>query len=168
MPSLPVDREVPSMNAAYSWSEQPDPEGGFQEEDRAESTLCGDGCVGRVYNNDGRTGCPACGKPVEMMARSGLPCTEPRECKSCKAPVLWAKWPRTQKWMPVDVKPVAEGDIILRHRKSENLLLAEKLEVGSEVTGNRYLSHFSTCPNSKENRSQRAPAPAIPDDGIPF
>lgn len=87
--------------------------------------------------------------------RRERPATEASECRSCKALILWVEWPASGKRMPVDAGPVFDGNVVITHRKTENKLIAEKY-VGTEHHGRRrFVSHFTTCPQSKEHR--RAP-----------
>lgn len=90
-----------------------------------------------------------------MSARE-TPVTEPRSCRSCSAPILWVKWERSGKSMPVDARPNPSGEIILTLRGGRmGTLFAEKLRRGDQVEPgrNRYSSHFETCPNAKQHRN---------------
>lgn len=91
--------------------------------------------------------------------REAKPVTEPSECRSCGAEILWVIWPRSGKRMPVDAEPDMRpppkgGSIVLTlHGGPLGELLAEKYDPerhGKER--HRYTSHFSTCPQSKEWR----------------
>lgn len=80
-------------------------------------------------------------------------CTKPSECRSCKAPILWAESFRTGKKMPIDASPTMDGNLILAYRKSENRLFLESFGGEGVHHGRlRYTSHFQTCPDRKEHR----------------
>ena len=75
-------------------------------------------------------------------------------CRSCKAPIYWAMNGKT--WLPVDRDPVAEGPLLLAVRTTEKgkILVASPVKgmfSGALVGRNRYVSHFSTCPNAKQH-----------------
>jgi hypothetical protein len=92
--------------------------------------------------------------------REEKPCTEPSECRSCSAEILWVIWPRSGKWMPVDAapdtRPLPEGgDILLTlHGGPFGELRAAKWDPGGyePTPRNRYTSHFATCPNTNQHR----------------
>lgn len=89
------------------------------------------------------------------MPKTSRPVTEPSQCRDCNADVLWVKWPKSGKKMPVDA--VADnrgvqrggGKIVLTLTGGEyGELIAEKYyrpKHGDKR--NRYTSHFDTCPN---------------------
>lgn len=81
-------------------------------------------------------------------------CTEASQCRSCKALILWVHWERSGKPMPVDVQPGTSKDhvVVLTLRKSENKLIAEKYEQRLHEGRRRFVSHFVTCPHSKQHR----------------
>ncbi len=66
-------------------------------------------------------------------------------CRSCWAPVLWCKT-LSGKRMPVDAKPVADGDLGI----SNTGVTGRNVHNGP----NRYTSHFSTCPNASSHRKR--------------
>lgn len=87
------------------------------------------------------------------MTTANRPCTEPGKCRSCQAAILWVKWPKSGKKMPVDKDPVPNGNVVLTLKQSLNELHAEKFNPGVHASGrNRYVSHFTTCPQSSEHR----------------
>lgn len=90
------------------------------------------------------------------MTRAKRPVTEPTECRSCEAPILWVKWPRSGKSMPVDAAPAPAGTVVLTLHRGEELL-AEKYEANRHHGRNRYTSHFATCPNASQHRKDGAP-----------
>lgn len=85
-------------------------------------------------------------------------------CKSCGASVLWAVT-QNDKAIPIDPTPVANGNIELERlplrrangRRAETTYRAivhGKAEAGGVdlFGGERYVSHFSTCPNAESHR----------------
>lgn len=83
------------------------------------------------------------------------------ECKSCGAEMRWARMESTNKRMPLDCLPSAEGNIklcdmadpfgdryaiVIGNKESLGRLRAE----GTPL----YTSHFATCVNAKQHRSK--------------
>jgi hypothetical protein len=64
--------------------------------------------------------------------------TRDGECRSCHAPVLWAKTV-AGKDMPLDPAPVDNGNINLQAG------IARYVDPGA----GQYVSHFATCPQGK-------------------
>lgn len=76
-------------------------------------------------------------------------------CKSCGALIFWVTWPASGKNMPVDAAASQDGDIVLTWKPREQKLWAAKAaQLGEHelVSRNRYVSHFSTCPQAKQHR----------------
>lgn len=72
-------------------------------------------------------------------------------CRSCGAPVRWVETERG-KPMPIDVDPVANGNIVVRLsdvRRGEVAVVIGPLEALSLTTEARYVSHFATCPQAE-------------------
>lgn len=80
------------------------------------------------------------------MEKKHEPCTSPRKCKSqeCGAEIFWTMT-RNGKSMPVDVLPTNEGTFVLRHRKSEDKLYADKYDPAEHHGRLRYVCHWATC-----------------------
>lgn len=81
-------------------------------------------------------------------------CTEPQECKSCKAPILWVKWPNSGKAMPIDDAPGTgvNHTVVVTHSLKMNTLWAEKYDESRHQGRRRFVSHFVTCPQAKQHR----------------
>lgn len=75
--------------------------------------------------------------------------TKVSECRSCKEPIVWVTT-RKGKKMPLDPDPVPNGPFIYDGDPEE----ARVVYIGEKdrYTGDRYASHFSTCPNVGEHR----------------
>lgn len=93
--------------------------------------------------------------------RDAKPCTEPGECRSCSAEILWVVWPKSGKRMPVDAVPDMRpppkgGDLVLAlHGGEFGALHVEKYSPQRhDSKRNRYTSHFATCPNAAEHRGR--------------
>lgn len=86
------------------------------------------------------------------MTRVDKDCREPSECRSCKALVLWVVWAHSGKRMPVDVTPHLIGNVVVSYRASANQMIAEVYKPALHPNRNRYMSHFSTCPNATQHR----------------
>jgi hypothetical protein len=88
------------------------------------------------------------------------------KCRSCPAPVLWANHKKTNQPNPLDPEPTADGNLLVT--RSEQGITYEVL-TGDELTKARaqgfplYVSHFATCPNSKQHRKARAAAATAVD-----
>lgn len=70
-----------------------------------------------------------------------------KKCKSCHAPIIWAK--SDGKWMPLNYDPDEGGNVFL--------FLDGKCKVGRQDDATpqfatRHFSHFATCPNADEHR----------------
>lgn len=74
----------------------------------------------------------------------------PVPCKTCHAQVYWVET-ETGKRMPVDAKPVEDGNIIFVNKKAHVLRLGETPEPDVK----RWVSHFVTCPQRKEHRRRK-------------
>lgn len=63
---------------------------------------------------------------------------------SCQQSILWVELAPRGNMTPVDPEPVADGNIrLLGHGKGR---VMKKTEIEDDTVGNRYLTHFATCP----------------------
>lgn len=90
------------------------------------------------------------------MTRVKDPPGTAKECRSCKALVVWTKTERG-KPMPCDVAPSKDGSFYLFrksdridavHVRSSDPRAARAMDRGQ----NKHESHFSTCPNAAQHR----------------
>jgi len=75
-------------------------------------------------------------------------------CRSCGAPIFWVETEKG-KAMPVDAEPVSDGNVEMTGEMVGNRPLVRVHANGQSQlldTGDRYLSHFTTCPDSAEWR----------------
>lgn len=75
--------------------------------------------------------------------------TEQDACRLCGAPILWAKT-TTGKQMPIDREPEDMGNVRLIHGPEGYLAIVTVPAMIPE--GERYRSHFATCPRAREAR----------------
>lgn len=75
----------------------------------------------------------------------------PSFCRSCKAPVIWARTPAGRN-MPVDAEPSPKGNLVLDTRSQPaHVHVLGPLDEPAEGL-HRHESHFSTCPNADQHR----------------
>lgn len=72
-------------------------------------------------------------------------------CRSCNAPVLWATVAKSGKRAILDALPVANGNYVFIPGSPG---MVRVLSAGEETEGDRYLSHFATCPDRADWRSR--------------
>lgn len=80
-------------------------------------------------------------------------------CRSCEAPIVWA-WTANGKRVPLDPEQRPDGnlEIIGDHvdEDGRSAPLVRYLKKGEDLTllgpGERFVTHFATCPNAEEHR----------------
>lgn len=72
------------------------------------------------------------------------------KCRSCGAAIYWATT-GTGRQMPVDVKPVENGNVALTWNGKR---ISAVYVAGAAHPGVLRLSHFATCPNAKQHRKR--------------
>ena len=77
-------------------------------------------------------------------------------CRTCKAPMFWAKVASTGKNIPIDAAPRDDGNVVLIDHRTCTVLGPDEAAASQ---GQKYVSHFMTCPDAKAWRRARA----IPD-----
>jgi hypothetical protein len=65
-------------------------------------------------------------------------------CRSCGEPVRWVEIRKSGKKMPLDMDPVSNGNVVI-----EADGLAAVLPALSQYQGDKYVTHFDTCPQAK-------------------
>ena len=78
------------------------------------------------------------------------------DCRSCDAPIFWVKMAATGKKMPLDPHPRADGNIVLLATSDpDGTPLAEYSSGQAPISwsGERYASHFATCPHAAAHRT---------------
>src|SRR5215813_12666125 len=79
-------------------------------------------------------------------ARPMRDCRQPTQCKDCRAPILWVRWLRSGKRMPINVeaKQPSFGTILVVYRCKTNELIASVAR-GQDTRGRRlFESHLAT------------------------
>jgi len=71
----------------------------------------------------------------------------PAQCRSCKAPIVWAQT-EAGKRIPVDEAPVADGNLALIGTGPGGTTLAAIYDPAKHAGKTRFVSHFSTCPHA--------------------
>lgn len=72
------------------------------------------------------------------------------ECRSCKEPMIWARTGRGKK-IPLDAEPSSAGNFVLEGDAQDPMThMADPT-----YTGDKYTSHFATCPNASNFRGKR-------------
>lgn len=73
-------------------------------------------------------------------------------CRDCGALVRWALTRRGSA-MPINAAPADGGNLILERRSAA--LVARVVGPMDLEDGDRYVSHFATCPHAAERRRRR-------------
>ena len=74
------------------------------------------------------------------------------KCRSCGAEIIWATSDRRRP-MPVDPVPVITGNLVLEETKTGPNSTA--YDPDKHMGRQRYVSHFSSCPDAKSHRRAR-------------
>jgi hypothetical protein len=84
-------------------------------------------------------------------------------CRSCPAPVLWAKHKDTGKSNPLDLEPSPQGNCLVSmddHSETVyEMLTGDDLDRAKAQCLALYISHFATCPNSRQHRREKGSRP---------
>jgi hypothetical protein len=79
-------------------------------------------------------------------------------CRSCNAPVIWARSASSGRLMPVDREPVDGGNVLVTRGPSGFTATVVGKQPQPNLFGDdgpRYTSHFATCPNADTHRRSR-------------
>ena len=87
--------------------------------------------------------------PVDSQGRALV------QCKWCPAFVRWVRMVPSGKRNPLDPEPDPRGNVIL---SKTNDALAKALKRDEPYEGERYISHWSTCPGAQRRKGKTAPA----------
>lgn len=71
-------------------------------------------------------------------------------CKSCFAPIIWAKSETTGRRMPIDYDPNDGGNVF--YSAVTGLVTVGRQEQPTPQGTTRHFSHFATCPNADQHR----------------
>lgn len=75
------------------------------------------------------------------------------ECRRCHAEMIWCRTGRGKK-MPVDAEPSSEGLFVIEGDEQDPLVRRLPNDMAATYTGDKYTSHFATCPNADEFRNK--------------
>jgi hypothetical protein len=70
-------------------------------------------------------------------------------CRSCNAPIIWARNNQTGASMILDADPVSNGNIVVYFNAPKPLATVLGRLDAQMHEGPLYVSHFSTCPDGK-------------------
>jgi len=101
------------------------------------------------------------------LARGRLQVKKPpvEVCKSCRAPILFGKYPVTGNLIPIDAEPVDNGNMVLKWRPVAGELLitfVSSLPAEQLVGRRRFQTHFASCPQAQLHRKKPAAEVAQP------
>jgi hypothetical protein len=77
-------------------------------------------------------------------------------CRSCGAPVQWGRVEPSGKAIPLDPEPTATGNLVVVRATygAHGELVPVVRYVGADTAGERFVSHFVTCPDADQWRSR--------------
>lgn len=71
-------------------------------------------------------------------------------CRSCGAAIVWTLTQKGKR-MPVDAEPVSNGKFVLEDEEDDEKRRAVYIGEKGGYGGERYSSHFGTCPHAAEH-----------------
>jgi len=74
-------------------------------------------------------------------------------CRACKAEIVWARTGRGKK-MCLDAEPTSAGLFVLEGDDHDPTTHRLPNDMAATYTGDKYTSHFATCPNADEFRNK--------------
>lgn len=74
-------------------------------------------------------------------------------CNSCGAEIRWALTAKNGKRMPVDVKPVDDGNLVVEYRNGGDEA-RPATDADRRVKRPLFKSHFATCPQAQKWRQR--------------
>lgn len=77
----------------------------------------------------------------------------PERCRSCQAPVLWARHTATGRWAPFDAEPSTAGNVVLDGDQATVVGPPSLFDAPDERP--RYMPHHATCPHAAAWRRGR-------------
>jgi hypothetical protein len=81
-------------------------------------------------------------------------------CRSCEAEITWGVVTPSLRRIPLDLKPVPDGNVIIDGGGTARVLRAGEDAPEGAL---RYRTHYATCPNAAQHRHAKPkPAPATP------
>lgn len=81
---------------------------------------------------------------------------EPHTCKSCGTEIFWTTTEPGGKSMPIDSIPHPDGTFIVNRRGDKLVAIhVSRADLTTLAGRNRYVSHFSACPQASQHRKER-------------
>jgi len=77
------------------------------------------------------------------------------KCRSCGAAIKWVTMAVSGKKNPIDAEPSPKGNIDVTAAGYATVLSEEYAEKARDAGIDLYVSHFATCPNSKQHRKEK-------------
>lgn len=74
------------------------------------------------------------------------------KCRSCGAEMMWARAENSGKRIPLDAEPTPTGNVILCGYGED--VVCRYLKKDEPHDGNRYTSHFASCPQAQQWRKR--------------
>jgi hypothetical protein len=95
-----------------------------------------------------------------MPRRPSVRRTGPPTCRDCGARVVFVRMVATDRQMPVDPIPVADGNVCARRigNRLHGYVISEDKPANPSME--RYAAHFGTC---QDRQDRREPKPAPPE-----
>jgi len=83
-------------------------------------------------------------------------------CSGCNAEIFWAITATNGKRIPIDAKPDPKGRIRIEEKGPGDCVAHVEKEVGATLfaEGDRFTSHFATCPDAAKFRQPKKPTVA--------
>lgn len=75
----------------------------------------------------------------------------PSRCRSCGAEIVWARWTKSGKRIPLDLDG-EKPNLLLRHSPREFSDVAVAVDGIVEPGLGHAAAHFASCPNAAEHR----------------
>jgi len=73
--------------------------------------------------------------------------TRVARCRTCQAPIFWATFPASGRRAPIDLEPVANGNLVITGHDMNGALVDVVRDTGQLLPDERphYLNHWATC-----------------------
>jgi hypothetical protein len=97
---------------------------------------------------------------VAETLTGGWPIQSAGTCRSCRSPIVWCRTHERGQIIPVDPDPREDGNL----ERVEGNIVRVSAQATDLFGGDRYVSHFATCPDAEEWRREHGVVrlPAIP------
>lgn len=78
------------------------------------------------------------------------------KCKSCEAPIVWGRNVKTGKGVPLDPEPVEDGNLLKVGTNEQGEIMVQFVGREADVPpgGERFKTHFATCPDAPSHRKK--------------